>query len=424
MGDGLAEDIPHIVVLPEHWPRSRVYYYCPECGDVHGIPKDGAAVCPACARTGLNDVFSEIAVRLCHGWDFFEKTRLRPGSWLFKYGVDDADHSLWAAIMALGTYGELRALGFVPPWEDDDAVIDAWTTEMNAYVDPETGLLNGPCGNEAPHGEIVSLERYLSHGYEWNLRNRIFAADRYQAPPGQMADVDHLRSRDAFLAYMATLDWDTNPYGYGSWLTRIIDNHRQIIEAETGETSDEMIEFAHQWLDENQNPATGCWFGKNAPVNVNMNAIFKIYVSYEKQGWPIQYRRETIDYVLAGADPAKGYVGGGCSVFDPMMVLWVLRNRGEDYRADEIDAVAAQCFITWLERWDEATSWHKGGNWSGKHNTAIVLYMACLLLDQPYMKVCTVYNWRRGPMVRRDADGAVTVNDDITYSTEGYPFTG
>lgn len=132
---------------------------------------------------------------------------------------------------------------------------------------------------------------------------------------------DHLRSREAFLEHMATLDWDTNPYGNESWLTRIIDNHRQIIKTETGQTSDEMI-----------------------------------------------------DYVLAGVDPAKGYVGAGCSVFDPMMVLWALRNRGESYRADEIDAVAAQSFITWLENWD--------------------------------------------------AGGAVTVNGDLTYSTEGYAFSG
>lgn len=412
-----TDTIPHIVVPPEQWPRDWVYYYCPACHEVHGIEKTRPAVCPECGQKGLRDIFTEIAVSLQHAWNFFEATRLRPQVWLFKHSPEHPNYSLWASSAALGVYGELRAMGFPSPWGDDGAVIDAWTRDINQHIDPETGLLDGPCEDEAKHGSIASKQRYLSNAYEWNLRNRAFAADRYQAPPGQMTDEDHLRSRKAFLSYMETLDWDAKPWGCGSWLTRIIANHRQLLEAEDGRQSDELIEFVHSWLDEHQSPETGQWFGKNASHSQIVNGIFKIYVAYERQGWPIRYKKETIDFVLQGADPKRGFAGSGCSVFDPMMVLWVLRGRGEYHRAADVDEAVAKSFVTWLENWYADISWYKDGTWSGKHNNSIPAYMACLLLDQPYMKNCTIYNWRKGPIIHRN-DDRISVNRAPSYSPE------
>jgi hypothetical protein len=50
--------------------------------------------------------------------------------------------------------------------------------------------------------------------------------------------------------------------------------------------------------------------------------------------------------------------------------------------------------------------------------------MAALLLDQPYMKISTIYNWRDAPIIERKKDGTVIVNQEVTYSKPGFPFRG
>ncbi len=79
-------------------------------------------------------------------------------------------------------------MGFRSPYGDDDAVLEAWIRDVNQHNDQETSLLDSPCGYEAPHGTIVSRQRYLSDASCWQLRNREFAVGRYQVSPGQMPD--------------------------------------------------------------------------------------------------------------------------------------------------------------------------------------------------------------------------------------------
>jgi len=45
--------------------------------------------------------------------------------------------------------------------------------------------------------------------------------------------------------------------------------------------------------------------------------------------------------------------------------------------------------------------------------------MPHLLLDYPYMRGGTIYNWRHCPMIERDKNGRVKVND-VIHQTEGY----
>ena len=75
--------ISHIVIPRDQWPRSNVYYFCPDCHDVAGIPKEDPGTCPKCGREDLKDIFMEIAERLERSWSFFEATRVKEGSWLF-----------------------------------------------------------------------------------------------------------------------------------------------------------------------------------------------------------------------------------------------------------------------------------------------------------------------------------------------------
>ena len=145
-----------------------------------------------------------------------------------------------------------------------------------------------------------------------------------------------------------------------------------------------MIDFVQQWLEARQDHTTGAWYaGVESPHHNVVNGIFKLFVTYERLGWEIPRQRAIVDFVLGGSDRERGFAGQGCSVFDPMQVLYVLRCRGHEYRAAEVDAATAASFLTFLDNWDDAAGWFREGTWHGKHNLAIPLYMASLLLDHP-----------------------------------------
>ena len=188
---------------------------------------------------------------------------------------------------------------------------------------------------------------------------------------------------------------------------------------------DAVIDFVQRWLEARQDRATGAWYaGVETPHHNAVNGIFKLFVTYERLGWEIPRQRAIVDFVLGGADRARGFAGQGCSVFDPMQVLYVLRCRGNDHRAAEVDAATAASFLTFLDNWDQSAGWFREGTWHGKHNLGIPLYMASLLLDHPYMRINTIYNWREGPIIERAPDGSVRVRPGIIHHTRGHPYTG
>jgi len=92
------------------------------------------------------------------------------------------------------------------------------------------------------------------------------------------------------------------------------------------------------------------------------------------------------------------------------------------YRGDQVDRYTAMTFMTFLSNWNEKLNFY-AGDWNGKHNNGVATFMPHLLLDQPYMRASTVYNWRYRPMIFRDKLGRVTVKK-VIYNTEGFPFSG
>ena len=146
-------DVSHFVVPAEQWPRGKVYCLCPGCAAVHGVASGKPVACPGCGQGQLQDVFSEMADRLRHAWRFFEATRA-DDDWLFRHSPESSGYSLWSSICAMSAYGELRAMGFVPPW-DDDEILCAWAEAMERHLDPDTNLLNGPHGEEVPAGLLI-----------------------------------------------------------------------------------------------------------------------------------------------------------------------------------------------------------------------------------------------------------------------------
>ncbi len=133
----------HIVLPADQWPRELVYYFDPEVRKVFPLEKTAAPVSPFTGRVGCEDIFTEMAARLKRSWSFFEATRAEKDRWLFKYQLGDKDYSLWATSSdALAYYGEIRALGFTPPWiEHEDKVMDEWISGINKHLDPKINLI-------------------------------------------------------------------------------------------------------------------------------------------------------------------------------------------------------------------------------------------------------------------------------------------
>ena len=481
---GVASEAPsHLRIPASGWPRGQVYYYCPQCCAVHAVAAAAPAACPRCARQPLRDIFAEMAARLERAFAFFDATRSSRHPWLFVAAPGEAAPVLSVTSMALGAFGELRAMGFtpprLPPWDADEEVLNAWTGAILEHRDPATNLLRVPDGDGAVGGAVASPERYVSSGFEWQLRNRVFMADRYRLPAGAQSNRDYLATVDQARRWLEETWAAHPPWTAGSWTSRAVETHLAWHEAPGGhqgsrqdtcaasprppaaagsgasphmgrtgtpgrsaasanregfrptgagaggQPRDAVIDFVQRWLEERQDRATGAWYaGVESPHDNVVNGIFKLFVTYERLGWEIPRQRAIVDFVLGGADRARGFSGQGCSVFDPMQVLYVLRCRGNDHRASEVDTATAASFLTFLDNWDESTGWFREGTWHGKHNLGIPLYMASLLLDHPYMRINTIYNWREGPIIERSPEGSVRVRPGIIHHTRGHPFTG
>ena len=413
----------HLLLPASAWPRGKVYYFCPRCAAVHAVAATAQAACPACAKHPLRDIFAEMAARLERAFGFFDATRSARHPWLFTAAPAEGAHALFVSSMALGAYGELRAMGFTPPehppWSSDKDVLSEWTDAILEHLDPATRLLRVPDGDGTIGGAVASPERYVSSGFEWQLRNRVFMADRYRLPPGAQSNRDYLATVAEARGWLEATWAAHAPWTAGSWTTRAVETHLAL------QADPAVIDFVGQWLEARQDHATGAWYaGVEAPHHNVVNGIFKLFVTYERLGWEIPRQRAIVDFVLGGADRERGFGGQGCSVFDPMQVLYVLRGRGNGYRAGDVDAVTAASFRTFLDNWDETAGWFREGTWHGKHNLGIPLYMASLLLDHPYMRINTIYNWREGPIILRSPDGSVGVRQGIIHHTRGHSFTG
>ena len=400
----------HIVIPANQWPRELVYYFDPEVRKVFPLQKSAPPVSPFTGRVGCEDIFSEMAARLKRSWSFYEATRAEEGKWRFKYQLGDKEYSLWATSSdALAYYGELRALGFIPPWiADEKKVIKAWTSEIQNHLDPESNLLNGPA-----HGAPRPDPPYLSHSYDWISRNRVFTADRYSLPPGGLHGEDPLPTKEAAIKRFNSFNWNGNTYQVCNVLGKEIKSRAEILRSKGQDPAkDEIVTMLHKMLDEKF--VDGRW-GKGGTADGNM----KMAVTYCTYGWPIPDHKALIDFTLDGANGQ--FRGRGCSAFNQMWVLAEVRRQFPDgYRGKEIDESLAQSFLTFLANWNEKHNFYST-NWRGKHNNGVPLFISHLMLDLPVMRGSAVYNWQRSPVITRSKDGTIKRNK-VTYTTPGFLF--
>jgi hypothetical protein len=420
----------HLLIPPEQWSAPTVFYYDPESDSVFELPKDAPPLSPKTGRLGCEDIFSETASRLKQAWDFFEATRWQEGHWLFKWRADAQSYDLKAsAEYALATYGLLRALGLAPPWPmDDDTVLDQWTREINAHLNPKTHLLQGALNQNAT--DLSNAEGWLSAGYDATLRCQVFASDRYQCPPGIRFKKDFMASEPEARQFLETRPWSTEPWGSGSNVTRALNSRIRILMSQ-GKTlrealNDPVVQFVREWLSQKLNAKAGYWGGEKADYHQRVNGVMKLMVSYAYWDWPIPAPERIVDFILTGASDSRGFAGTGCNLLDPMFCLAVIRRQLPDYRSAEIRRYTAVSFISLKNTWNPETNWfsNSDNDWNGMHNLGAVLFMAQLVLGHPYMKGSIPYNWRQAPMITRHPDGTIHVNQSPIYHAIGHPFMG
>ena len=148
----------------------------------------------------------------------------------------------------------------------------------------------------------------------------------------------------------------------------------------------------------------------------------KMRMTYASLDWKIPNPRKIIDFHLSGADEKAGFRGRGCSAFNQVFPLAAIRQKYPEltsYRGEEIDKYTA---MTFMSNWDEKLNFY-GNNWGAKHNNGVPLFMAHLMLGQPYMRSSTIYNWCAGPITTRKPDGSIEHNP-VIYQRKSWPFDG
>jgi len=406
----------HIVIPASEWPREKVYYFCPECREVFGLNKTMTPVCGKCGRVGVEDIFSEMAARLKRSWNFFEATRLEPERWLFSFEPNNKD--VYTGTYPLAYYGEVRALGFVPPWldphdknmrEEEDYILREWV------------------------GELV--KRGLKLDEDWNIRNRVFmneskwARQRTEASfvkaISQYGVAPDLSTRDKALAYFKSLPWASNPYGACNFIGKTLHRHRRVLIARGEDPDDDIYYYVKALINGQFQPDKGYWGGQRANHINRTSGNMKMMTTYAALDWDIPYPKKIIDFHLSGADEKAGFRGRGCSAFNQMFPLAAIRRKYPElasYRGDQIDKYTAMTFMTFLSNWNEKLNFY-GSRWDAKHNHGVVMFISHLMLDQPYMRSSTIYNWREGPIITRKPDGGIEHNL-VIYTRKGFPYDG
>jgi len=287
--------------------------------------------------------------------------------------------------------------------------MDEWIGEINKHLDPKTNLLNGP-GHGAPRKDPA----YLSHSYDWNMRNRVFMADRYTLPPGGLHGGDPLPTKEAAIKSFNAKPWDRNPYAACNFMGKEIKSHAEVLRSKgLNPNDDKVVQMLHKMIDAKF--VDGHW-GSKGSVDGNM----KMMVTYCTYDWPIPDHKKLIDYTLGYAGN-EGFRGRGCHSFNQMWVLAEARRQFPDgYRGKEIDESLAMTFMTFLKNWNEKTNFYSN-DWSGKHNNGVPLFMTHLMLDLPVMRGSAVYNWQRNPIINRDKNGKIKRNK-VIYQTPGFLF--
>ena len=281
--------------------------------------------------------------------------------------------------------------------------------------------------------ELVSIG--VKQEEDWTIRNRAFMNEnRWPSPRSDKPFVDSvnrygvesdLSTWESARIYIDSLPWESNPYAACNFIGKAMHNYRFELMGRGEDPDDENYRYVKQLIGSRFREDAGFWGGGEADHINRTSSNMKMLTTYAVLDWEIPNPKKIIDFTLSGANKEMGFAGSGCSAFNQMAALCIIRFKYPElsgYRHEEIDRYAAMTFMTFLENWSEETSFY-GDTWLGKHNNGVVVDMATLLLDLPLKRASTIYNWREGPIVTRQADGTIHRNS-VIYQRKGQPFAG
>lgn len=216
-------------------------------------------------------------------WGFFEATRTKKDSWLFAnkpagkvHHVDDGAYV--SPIYPLAYYGELRALGFIPPWLDEsdpalrtreDGILRQWADEL----------------------ETVGLNREA----DWTIRNRVFMNETpWPKPRSGKAFLKslspggvepELATREKTLEYFSSLPWEKNPYSACGRIGHALDLYMAQQREAGEEAEDDSYHYVKALVAKQFHPEKGTWGGPDAGFVNQTSGNMKILCTYARFDW-------------------------------------------------------------------------------------------------------------------------------------------
>ena len=393
------ESSSKFIVPKEHWRGRRTFHYCPNCGNVVGVPKEDPPACPVCKASDPDDIFAVVDRKLQTLWQFVEAMRVKEGPYGRYRGFagDPRPYRIVASDQALSLNHIMHYAGYSPPWTKEQ--LEAWIDTILLDLNPETGLIEDPFEIEEKGrtDEVLFNQYCVSRGLAGVFAKAGFP-NKYRLPEQAMQERDCLADKQHALAFLNDEEnpadflnaytWETSPYSKGAQVTWAIRNHEALLRRE-GLPDDGVAEFVHQWLDRKQNPRTGYWGGENASMNDQMCGVFKILMAYQDHNWRINHLKRMVDTTISIGTPEGdfGDHGFGCTVFDALLVFRIAQQKMPDYRAEDIYETTARTFLNFIGHWSDEEHFFTPRPMPGAraemvamHGLATPMYMAEILL--------------------------------------------
>ncbi len=212
------------------------------------------------------------------------------------------------------------------------------------YNDPEWKHRNSRVGRDMMWA--VSLEKELNFKLPYPTANeRLEKVAEGNSTGAEMPK--QFRSKESFIKYMDTLDWENDAYFAGNMMAA------QAAQVKAAGLADTAVEY----LNAKQDPKTGLW-GKFGSYD-GVNALLKIAAFYAAIGKTIEYAEEAvnsaIECICAYMDPERATVCWQYNVwFALQFLIENMRQYGENDKADRITkqliASAPECIKATREK--------------------------------------------------------------------------
>ena len=357
----MGERTSKFIVPREAWRGLKTYHYCAACDRVVGVPKADDPVCGACRATGLPDIFAIIDGKLRSIPRYFEAMAVRSGPFgRFRASADDpAPYSVWASHKAMNIVWGLGLAGITGLYSR--AQLEEWIDTVLLDLNTDTGILEDPWVLKEK-GRTTEVMQYL---YNVSRRSAILFRElgfpgKYDVDEKAVSDLemarDPLKSVAEAEAFVASRTWEDAPYAAGSQVVWALRRHADILRQK--ELSDDGVaEWMHQWLDREQDPATGMWGGAGAQKINTVCGAFKILVAYfEDRGWPLNHADRMIDFILPMSRPTGYFTEGdsyGCPTLDAVFDLRVANQAVPNHCAEELFGTVARVSLTFVHHWND-----------------------------------------------------------------------